>query len=123
MSSVGESRVLKGARFGFDPPQPAVDARAALDVTTAAAAGIPLELLVATAASASREGFRRFERMTLRPTARMIEREIRDKTGTAVELNFAELAAADVMSRARACASLVAAGFDRTEAARMAGFD
>ena len=57
-------------------------ARDSLGIATAAAAGIPLELLVATAAGASREGFRRFERTTLRPLARMIGREVERKLDT-----------------------------------------
>ena len=122
-SSVSDSRTFRPARFGFEPPQPAVTARDSLGVATGAAAGIPLELLVATAASASREGFRRFERTTLRPLARMIGREVERKLDVAVRFDFAELAAADVMSRARATASLVQAGFSRTEAARLCGFD
>ena len=123
MSSVSDARTFRPERFGFEPPQPAVSARDSLGIATGAAAGIPLELLVATAASASREGFRRFERTTLRPIGRMIAREVERKLEVPVRLDFSELAAADVMSRARAAASLVQAGFDRTEAARMAGFD
>ena len=123
MSSVSDTRTFRPERFGFEPPQPAVSARDSLGIATGAAAGVPLELLVATAAGASREGFRRFERTTLRPLARMIGREVERKLEVPVRLDFAELAAADVMSRARATASLVQAGFDRNEAARLCGFD
>lgn len=121
--SVGESQLFRPQRFGFAPPQPAVDARDGFSTATSVAAGVPLELTVATAASASREGFRRWERTVLRPTARLIEREVARKTGVAVELDFSELAAADVMSRSRAVASLVTAGVEVGEAMRMCGFD
>ena len=111
-------------RIGFDAPSEARELRedAALDLL--AACGIPPSLaLAAIDGTAQRESWRRFLHSTIAPVGELAAAELSEKLGAAVSLGFDRLFASDVQGRARAAASLAAAGVSIDEALARAGFD
>ena len=62
--------------------------------------GCRLNCVSDTAASGSREGYRRWLFSSILPMARIIEREVLAKTNTMLAFSFDALAAADLQARA-----------------------
>ena len=70
-----------------------------------------------------RESFRQFLFSTIRPVARLIEMELREKIDPDAALDFSALRAGDVQGAARAAGSLVKAGYTPASAAAVVGLD
>ena len=70
-----------------------------------------------------RESFRQFLFSTIRPVARLIEMELREKLEPTASLSFEALRGADIQGSARAYASLVKADMQPADAARIVGFE
>ena len=102
-------------RFGANPPSALVELRHEPAQAVLMACGVPVEI--------SREAYRQLLHGRIASLARMVEAELAKKLEAPVTLNFDQLRAADIMSRARAYASLVTAGMQPERAARIAGFD
>ena len=102
-------------RFGMNPPESVVKLRHEAAQSVLLACGVPSEI--------SREAYRQLLHGRIAPLARLVEAELSMKLEVPVVLNFDQLRAADIMSRARAWASLVTAGMDAEQAGRIAGFE
>ena len=85
--------------------------------------GIPPTLYAGGDGGSARERYRQLLTATLEPIARVIESEFLQNVGYPVKLDFRKPAAADVATRARAFGSLVAAGWDKGDAASVAGLE
>ena len=70
-----------------------------------------------------RESFRQFLFSTIRPVARLIEMELREKLEPTASLSFEALRGADIQGSARAYASLIKAEMKPVDAARIVGFE
>ena len=99
----------KPRRIGADPPETLATLRDGVGVTILGACGIPPSLATTPAdGTAQRESFRRFLSSTIAPVARLVERELGEKLDEpGLRLEFEELRASDVQSRARAWRTLV----------------
>lgn len=88
-----------------------------------AACGVPPTLFVSNSdGTAQREAFRRFLHSSLRPLARLVERELQTKLNApGLALDLSELHAADVAGRARSFKALIASGVAPVDAARETG--
>ena len=124
----GEGRInapmtdWKSQRVGANPPAGLITLREGVQASVLSIHGIPPGLLSGRGAS-SRESLRLFFRTTVIPLARIIEGELRRKLDPAVEFSFADLAAADVSTAARATGVLVKAGIPVDEARKLSGLD
>ena len=126
--SVGTSAPITDAwrqrRLGPDFTEGELEARAAVERSILGAFGVPQSLVDPRAAAASREGFRQFLHLTLKPTAALVVAELRDKLEVPeLAFHFDELSAADIAGRARAYGSLVKAGMSDVDARRVAGLE
>ena len=110
-------------RFGADPPDTLPTLRSDVASAVLGACGIPPQLFAATASAPLREAWRQFLHGSVTPVARTVERELTDKLGLGVRLDFTDLAASDVQGRARAFQSLVKAGMPLERAAALAGLE
>ena len=111
-------------RVGMDPPAILRELRGDAAESLLGAAGVPTDLVTgSSSATGRREAFRQFVVATIEPVARIIEAELSDKLEQPVLLSFTRLAAADVASRARAYASLIAAGMAAADASKKVGFE
>ena len=111
----------KPSRFGADPPEVLPNLRSDAALSVAAACGVPPVLFDAKSATALREAWREYLHGSVAPVARTVEEELSAKLETDVRLDFTELAASDVMGRARAFQSLVKGGMEKDRAAALAG--
>ncbi|MCY4572906.1 MAG: hypothetical protein OXF01_08895 [Gemmatimonadetes bacterium] len=111
----------KPSRFGADPPVALASLRTEAGLAVASACGIPPMLFTATGAAPLREAWRQFLHAGVTPIGRTIAAELTAKLGTAVRLDFTELAASDIAGRARAFQSLTGGGMDMDRAAAAAG--
>ena len=72
----------------------------------------------------ARESYRQFLSSTIQPLAKLVVEELADKLDTpTLSLDFTELRAADISSRARAYKQLTDAGMDAAKAASVTGLD
>ena len=111
-------------RLGPDFTDPELEARAAVERSILSAFGVPQSLVDPRAAAASREGFRQFLHLTLKPTAALVASELRDKLEVPnLAFSFDELSAADIAGRARAYGSLIEAGMGDVDARRLSGLE
>ena len=110
-------------RLGADFPAGNIVLRRDTGDSLAAASGVPPALIRADSdATASREAYRQFVSSTIKPIARVITGELRDKLDTPdLTLTFDSLASADVQSRARSYASFVQAGMAPDRAEELSG--
>ena len=77
---------------------------------------------ISTEGATAREAFRQFLHSGLRPIARLVEIEARQKLEIPdLAFDFETLFASDVQGRARAFQSLVGGGMDITKAASVSG--
>ena len=107
-------------RIGIDPPAALGTLRDAVKADIFGVYGIPSSIH-GTGGSA-RESYRQFLSSTILPIAKIIVEELAVKLDTpTLALDFTELRAADITSRARAFKQLVDAGMDATKAESIAG--
>ncbi|MCE2494039.1 MAG: hypothetical protein J4F40_15805 [Alphaproteobacteria bacterium] len=114
------ARDWKQERLGADPPESLAMLHDATANVVLAACGVD-PVIVGFGkfdGSFAREGFRRFERLTLRPLARIVEAELRAKLDApGLTLDFGTLRASDFAGIARAYKALVESGLSPAEAA------
>ena len=112
----------KSNRLGADPPETLGLLRENVGNDIFGAFGIPSQIH-GTGGSA-RESYRQFLTSTIQPLARIAVEELALKLDTpTLALDFTELRAADIASRARAYGVLINAGMPPEEAAEATGLD
>ena len=112
----------KSNRLGANPPESLGKLRSDVKADIFGVYGIPSSIH-GTGGSA-RESYRQFLSSTIQPLAKLVVEELADKLDTpTLALDFTELRAADISSRARAYKQLVDAGMDPAEAAEATGLD
>ena len=112
----------KPRRVGPNPPESLGVLREAVETTTLACCGVPVDLV--RSGGTDREAYRRFLHMSVQPLAAVIAAECADKLDTpGLGLDFQSLAAADIHGRARAWRALVGrdAVMNEREARRLVG--
>ena len=112
-------------RIGANPPPTMEAIRSAAGAAMLAALGVPPSLAMASSdGTAQRESFRRWLHAGVQPLGRLVALEASEKLDVrAAALSFRQLGAADVAARTRAYGSLIKAGMDPAEAARVAGVE
>ena len=111
-------------RLGPDFPDGEIEARAAVERSILGAFGVPQSLVDPRAAAASREGFRQFLHLTIKPLAALVVAELAHKLEVPdLVFHFDELSAADIAGRARAYGSLKKGGMSDADARRVAGLE
>ena len=121
-ATTGRGVQFELSRFGMAPADAAV-ARTETGRDVLGACGVPPSLYVANSdGTAQREAFRRFLHGSLRPLARLIEVELREKLDApGLSLDLTPVGAADVAGRARSFKAFVESGMDPEDAARETG--
>ena len=101
------------------------DLRTSLAGDLSALIGVPFNLLTpgTSGGNAVREALRLFHRLTLRPLATVIEREISHKTDMTISITFANAAITDHQAQARALKSYVDAGLTVPQSLRILGLE
>ena len=130
MAGHGEGRIAapqhdwQPRRIGPDPPRtlPILRHEAALHLI--AAAGVPIDLVVANSSAQRRESMRSFLTTQVIPLGEMVAEELREKLEQPdLRLDFSAVTASDIASRARAVRSMVDAGIELPSARRLAGLE
>ena len=112
----------KSNRLGADPPDSLGKLRSDVKADIFGVYGIPSSIH-GTGGSA-RESYRQFLSSTIQPLAKLVVEELAIKLDTpTLALDFTELRAADISSRARAYKQLLDAGMDAAKAASVTGLD
>ena len=112
----------KSNRLGANPPESLGKLRSDVKNDIFGVYGIPSSIH-GTGGSA-RESYRQFLSSTIQPIAKIIIEELAEKLNTpTLALDFTELRAADISSRARAYKQLVDVGMDAEKAASVTGLD
>ena len=112
----------KSNRLGADPPDSLGKLRSDVKADIFGVYGIPSSIH-GTGGSA-RESYRQFLASTIQPLAKLVVEELSAKLDTpTLALDFTELRAADIASRARAFKQLVDAGMDKAKAASITGLE
>ena len=115
-------RDWESSRLGASPPEALGKLRSDVKNDIFGAFGIPSSIH-GTGGSA-RESYRQFLASTILPLAKMVLEELALKLDMpTLKLDFSELRAADIATRARAFKQLVDAGMDKAEAMAKAGLD
>ena len=110
------------SRLGADPPESLRALRTDVGRAVAAACGIPPDLIEAGSDSAGqRESYRRWLWSSVVPVGRLVAEELSAKLDAPIAFTFDRLGAGDLQGRTRSAKQLVEAGWDRAEAARIAG--
>ena len=123
-TSMPPSDSWRQRRLGPDMPEGEVQVRADVEKSILACYGIPSGLTDPRAATGAKEAFRQFVHGTLRPVAVLAAEELGNKLGVDnLEFHFDDLAAADIVGRSKAFATLKEAGMDVSEAKRLAGLE
>ena len=122
-SGSGPEDLGRTVSIGPDPAAGVVSTRIAAAVEVASALGIPPALLDPQAAGqGQRESYRRFVLLTVDPMLKTVQDELRVKLDMPeLTLSTNDLAATDLVSRAKTAKALVDAGFTLGEAAAAAG--
>ena len=108
-------------RIGANPPDVLRNLRKESEDSILAASGIPISALRGGDGSGARESFRQFLHLTIAPVALTLANVIADKFDVPdFAFDFNRLMASDLQGRARALASMVNAGMDLDQAARIA---
>ena len=115
----------KVTRIGADPPDSLSTIRDAVGVTILGACGVPPSLATTGASdTGQRESWRRFLHGTILPSSKLVAAELAEKLDApGLTLNFEELRASDIQSRARAWRTLAGkeAAFNPDRASEIAG--
>ena len=115
-------RDWESSRLGASPPESLGRLRGDVKNDIFGAYGIPSSIH-GTGGSA-RESYRQFLSSTIQPLAKLVIEELSVKLNTpTLALDFTELRAADIASRARAYGVLINAGMPPAEAADATGLD
>ena len=115
-------REWQSSRLGASPPEVLGKLRGDVKNDIFGAYGIPSSIH-GTGGSA-RESYRQFLASTIQPLAKIVIEELADKLATpTLDLDFTELRAADIASRARAYKQLVDAGMSPAKAEAVTGLD
>ena len=121
-TAAAPQRDWKSNRLGADPPEALGKLRSDVKNDIFGVYGIPSSIH-GTGGSA-RESYRQFLASTIQPLAKLVVEELAVKLDTpTLALEFTELRAADIATRARAFKQLVDAGMDAATAAALAGLD
>ena len=117
-------RDWRAERIGFEAPTSAVELYGLLLQEVGAAAGIPWALMPGSGAAGPglREANRQFLSTTVEPLGLLVAAELGRVLETPVTIRHDKLAAADVVSRARALKGLVDAGIPLEEAKGLVGW-
>ena len=97
-------------RFGATPPDSMVQLLSVASREVYAACGLNPSLFIETQGSGAREAYRQALFGTIAPLGKLVASELSAKLETDVVLDWAELRAADIASRARAFQGFVTAG-------------
>ena len=109
-------------RLGADPPQGAIELRAAAERSLLAAAGVPVSVLSESDGTKAREDYRRWLHSTMQPLGKIIGPQLDRALGTSgLSFDWRDLSAADIASKARSFAQLVGAGVPMQEASGATG--
>ncbi len=109
-------------RIGADPPAALVQLHEIATREVLAACGVPPVLFSSNPnGTAGREAWRQLLFATVAPLGRLVVAELAAKLEADVALDWDELRASDVASRARAFQSMVSAGMDPGKAAGLSG--
>ena len=108
-------------RFGAMPPDSMVELLSVASREVYAACGLNPSLFIETQGSGAREAYRQALFGTIAPLGKLVAAELSIKLETDVVLDWAELRAADIASRARAFQGFVTGGMDITKAAELSG--
>ena len=100
-------------RVGAEPPSALVSLHELATREIYAACGV--------SPSMNRETFRQFFTTTMAPLGKIVAAELSNKLQVDLSFDWSELRAADITGRARAFQSLVAAGMDLDDAAKVSG--
>ena len=119
----GPNTTWKPQRLGFNPPTSSVELHRAISEEVLGACGIPLGLISATAAGSARESYRQFLHSTLAPLGKIVSSEMSAKLETPITLDWSELRAGDIATRARAYKGLTDERMSGSEARRIAGLE
>ena len=112
-------------RLGANPPTALIALRQAVEVSVLSACGVPPALAVGlTDGTMARESYRQFLHLLVRPLGKLVAATFSEVLEQPVTLQFDDLGAADVQSRARAWRQLVGreAEMDAGTASRIVGF-
>ena len=109
-------------RLGADPPSALVELHARATQEVYAACGLNPSIFEAGTGTQARESYRQALFGTIAPLGRIVETELRDKLNDpGIAIDWSELRAADIASRARAFQSMVGGGMDPARAAALSG--
>ena len=121
-TAASPQRDWKSNRLGADPPDSLGKLRSDVKADIFGVYGIPSSIH-GTGGSA-RESYRQFLSSTIQPLAKLVVEELAVKLDTpTLSLDFTELRAADIASRARAYGVLINAGMPPAEAAEATGLE
>ena len=121
-TAAAPQREWKSNRLGADPPATLGKLRSDVGNDIFGVYGIPSSIH-GTGGSA-RESYRQFLNSTIQPLAKLVIEELAAKLDVpTLTLDFTELRAADIASRARAYGVLINAGMPPAEAAEATGLD
>lgn len=107
-------------RFGPNIPATSLQAHKEAATEVLGVMGIPGILMHGGGGSEMREAYRQFLTMGVQPLGAVVQQELSHKLDMPIGLNFSRLAAADTANRARAMASMVAAGMPMDQAQELA---
>ena len=104
-------------RLGADPPPTLQGLRMDVNRAVLGVCGVPLELVEGSGSGqASRESYRRFINLSVKPLAKVVEHELSMKLEETVTLNFSALQSHDLTGRASAWLKLVQGGMSPADA-------
>ena len=112
-------------RLGANTPATTLELRRDITESVLAACGIPATLYT-SAGGGLREAWRAVLHGAILPLARIVEEEVRRKSGPLMPnfaLDFSELQASDIQGRARALKSMIDAGVELERALTLCGFE
>ena len=109
-------------RLGANPPASLVELHARATQEVYAACGLNPSIFESGTGTQARESYRQALFGTIAPLGRIVETELRDKLNDpGIAIDWSELRAADIASRARAFQSMVGGGMDPARAAALSG--
>ena len=115
-------RDWESSRLGASPPEVLGKLRGDVKNDIFGAFGIPSS--IHGSGGSARESYRQFLASTIQPLAKIVLAELIDKLDTPnLALDFSELRAADVATRARAYKQLIDSGMDQAKAEVVTGLD
>ena len=108
-------------RLGADPPESLVQLAEVSTREVFAACGVNPAVLMSSQGTAGREAYRQFLFSLVAPLGRIVAHELSAKLEAEISLDWSELRAADIASRARAFQSMVGSGMELAKAAALSG--